>query len=206
MNPLRVFIVAEDLLVRVGWHALLSQQTNFDLVGQGDSNRLINDIDIYRPDVVVWDVGWQLPTALNELDDTPLLILFSEPEQSQDLIALLSAKKRAFALLPRDAKPEQLNATLNAIQQGVMVFSPSVLEALNLPTFALERPTETLTTRETEVLQLLAQGLTNKAIAHALNITDHTVKFHVNAIMTKLNAQSRTDAVVKATRFGYVSL
>ena len=59
---------------------------------------------------------------------------------------------------------------------------------------------EDLTPREDEVLQLLAQGMTNKAIAHQLGITDHTVKFHVNAIMTKLNAQSRTDAVIRATR------
>jgi DNA-binding NarL/FixJ family response regulator len=57
-----------------------------------------------------------------------------------------------------------------------------------------------------EVLQLLAEGLPNKAIARQLNISDHTVKFHVNAIMSKLNAQSRTEAVVQATRLGLILL
>jgi DNA-binding NarL/FixJ family response regulator len=66
--------------------------------------------------------------------------------------------------------------------------------------------TEELTPRETEVLQLLAEGLTNKAIADRLGISRHTVKFHVNAILTKLNAQSRTEAVVRATRSGLLAL
>jgi len=63
-----------------------------------------------------------------------------------------------------------------------------------------------LTPRENQVLQLLAQGMTNKAIALDLGITDHTVKFHVNAIMGKLGAQSRTEAVVRATQLGMIAL
>ena len=63
-----------------------------------------------------------------------------------------------------------------------------------------------LTPREKEVLQLVAEGLTNKAIAQQLAISEHTVKFHVNAIMGKMNAQSRTEAVVRATRLGLISL
>jgi DNA-binding NarL/FixJ family response regulator len=63
-----------------------------------------------------------------------------------------------------------------------------------------------LTPREREVLQLLAEGLPNKTIASRLNISEHTVKFHVNAIMTKLGAQSRTDAVMRATRSGLILL
>ena len=65
---------------------------------------------------------------------------------------------------------------------------------------------EDLTPRETEVLQLLADGLTNKAIAQRLGISDHTVKFHVNAILGKLGAQSRTEAVVRATQHGLLLL
>jgi DNA-binding NarL/FixJ family response regulator len=69
-----------------------------------------------------------------------------------------------------------------------------------------EAPTEALTPRELDVLQLMAEGLANKAIAQKLGISDHTVKFHVNAIMSKLNAQSRTEAVVRATRLGLIIL
>jgi DNA-binding NarL/FixJ family response regulator len=67
-------------------------------------------------------------------------------------------------------------------------------------------PDEPLTPREMEVLQRLAEGLTNKAIAQELGISEHTIKFHVNAIMGKLHAQSRTEAVVRATRLGLILL
>jgi DNA-binding NarL/FixJ family response regulator len=76
------------------------------------------------------------------------------------------------------------------------------------PAASAEAPglAEELTPREREVLQLLAEGLANKAIAQQLTISEHTVKFHVNAIMSKLGAQSRTAAVVRATRLGLVVL
>ena len=70
----------------------------------------------------------------------------------------------------------------------------------------LEPPAEALTPRETEVLHLLAEGLANKAIARRLDISEHTVKFHVNAILGKLDAQSRTGAVVRAMRLGWLPL
>jgi DNA-binding NarL/FixJ family response regulator len=69
-----------------------------------------------------------------------------------------------------------------------------------------EAPAEALTPRELEVLQLLAEGLPNKTIARQLSISEHTVKFHLNAIMSKLGAQSRTEAVVRATRLGLIIL
>jgi DNA-binding NarL/FixJ family response regulator len=65
---------------------------------------------------------------------------------------------------------------------------------------------EALTPREQEVIQLLAEGLPNKTIADRLHISEHTVKFHVNAILSKLGAQSRTEAVVRATRLGLLLL
>ena len=85
------------------------------------------------------------------------------------------------------------------------------IAALLLPEIEGEKETDTavtqpLTPRETEVLHLLAEGLTNKAIARQLHVSEHTIKFHVNAIMGKLNAQSRTDAVVRATRLGLLAL
>jgi DNA-binding NarL/FixJ family response regulator len=84
-------------------------------------------------------------------------------------------------------------------------FVTAVLPETSLATDILPEFTE-LTPRESEVLYLLAEGLTNKAIAHRLEISDHTVKFHVNAILGKLNAQSRTEAVVQATRLGLLLL
>ena len=91
-------------------------------------------------------------------------------------------------------------------RSGLHVFSPALAGALRENAADVVPAAVDLTPRESQVLGLLAEGLTNKAIAQRLSISDHTVKFHVNAILGKLNAQSRTDAVVRATRQGLISL
>ena len=108
-------------------------------------------------------------------------------------------------VLLRDANEERLTAALVAVAAGLVVISPSLIGVLARED-AAESAAIDLTPREVEVLSLLAEGLTNKAIAHRLTISEHTVKFHVNAIMGKLDAQSRTDAVVRATRQGLIAL
>lgn len=99
-------------------------------------------------------------------------------------------------------------ASLEAVAQGLVVLDSGLATALfsaSLPTLAT-LPLETITPREREVLQLLAEGLPNKAIAQRLGISEHTVKYHVNALLGKLDAQSRTEAVVRATRLGLILL
>jgi DNA-binding NarL/FixJ family response regulator len=110
-------------------------------------------------------------------------------------------------LLTREADAEALVAALQAVVQGLAAIDPTLAAAL-LPTRERESEAlvEPLTPREEEVLQLLADGLANRAIALQLGISEHTVKFHVNAILGKLGAQSRTEAVVRATRLGLIIL
>ena len=121
----------------------------------------------------------------------------------------------ARALLLRDANGERLAAALLALAQDLAVIDPSVVPVTRYFTppagdreWESGTPplVEALTAREREVLQLIAEGLPNKAIAASLNISEHTVKFHVNAILGKLGAQSRTEAVVRATRLGLILL
>jgi two-component system nitrate/nitrite response regulator NarL len=132
--------------------------------------------------------------------DLPLVILLSDPQQAADVWAA-----GARCLLLREAKAGQLLAALQAAGQGLVVFDPVLAGAL-LPDAPLNSASlvESLTPRELEVLQLLAEGLPNKTIARRLDISEHTVKFHVNAIMGKLNAHSRTEAVVRATQLGLI--
>jgi DNA-binding NarL/FixJ family response regulator len=116
----------------------------------------------------------------------------------------------ARATLPRDADGESLAAAIRAVVQGLVVLDDSFAAALlgdvrDAPVTAADLP-ESLTPREAEVLQLLAQGLPNKVIAQRLGISDHTVKFHVNAILGKLGVQSRGEAIVQAVRLGLVAL
>jgi two-component system nitrate/nitrite response regulator NarL len=91
-----------------------------------------------------------------------------------------------------------------AVAHGLVAVEETVAESLR-PRVAAP-PAEALTPREREVLQLLSQGLSNKQIAQALRISEHTVKFHVNAILGKLGVQGRTEAVVQAARLGLITL
>ena len=110
-------------------------------------------------------------------------------------------------LLSRDSGAANLNAALTAVAQGLVVIDAELSAAL-LPSGDTPPAVSVgeLTPREREVLQLLAEGLPNKVLAARLKISEHTVKFHVNSIMGKLGAQSRTEAVTRATRAGLIFL
>jgi two-component system, NarL family, response regulator YdfI len=126
--------------------------------------------------------------------------------------ALLTEALRAGvrAVLPGDISPEQLVAALQAVSSGLVVLHPSHagegVPAGSAPARRLDELAEPLTRRELEVLQMLAGGLSNKEIAARLNISEHTVKFHVASILGKLGAASRTEAVSLGIRRGLVLL
>lgn len=208
----RVLVVADDLLARRGLAALLSEVASVNVVGlSAGGDNLTADVEIYDPDVILYDLGWDpATTALSDADnldqDVPVLALIPDDEQAREVNGLLMTTG-AYGLLLRDSDPDLLASAIDSVVAGLIVIDP-VVAGVIIPavTTAEVSPVESLTPRETEVLQLLARGLTNKAIARRLEITEHTVKFHVNAIMGKLAAQSRTDAVVRATRLGLIIL
>lgn len=215
MNDLRVLIVADDPLARAGLAALLADQSGCSIVGQAaESIDLISSLDVYRPEVVLWDLGWGATSASSSLDVT-LERLAQLDETGTPIVALIpdetyvleTRSAGARGLLPRESSAERLVAALTAVAHGLVVLDPSLATAV-LENRDPSSPSlvEELTPRELEVLGLLAEGLPNKAIARRLGISDHTVKFHVNAVLGKLGAQSRTEAVVRATRLGLILL
>jgi DNA-binding NarL/FixJ family response regulator len=108
----------------------------------------------------------------------------------------------------RDVDADTLVSTLVAVARGLIVHDPALARATTRQRY-LEHPRIDpidLTPRELQVLDLVAEGLPNKAIAGRLDISEHTVKFHINAILNKLGAQSRTEAVTLATRMGLITL
>jgi DNA-binding NarL/FixJ family response regulator len=216
VNDLRVLIVADDPLARAGLGALLADRPGWVVVGQvAEDADLSSALDVYHPDVVVWDLGWDRvspsstsPAAdlerLAELGDAAPPIVALLPDETYAAGAQIAG---ARGLLTRDISAERLLAAMMAAAQDLVVLDPALLA----PVLSTRDPSspvlvEELTPRELEVLDLLAEGLSNKAIAHRLSISDHTVKFHVNAVMGKLGAQSRTEAVVRATRLGLILL
>jgi DNA-binding NarL/FixJ family response regulator len=202
-------IVAENPFARAGLAALLSERGDLTIVGQTASDPgLANLVDLYRPDVIVFEAAYEtegLELLRSELKDLaiPLAVLVADDTRAADA---LSAGARGVVL--NTASASVLSAAVAALAQGLMVISPELRPNLNpAPEAALDSsPLDVLTTREQEVLRLLAEGLANKQIAVRLNISEHTVKFHVNAIMGKLGVQSRTEAVVRATRMGMIAL
>jgi two-component system nitrate/nitrite response regulator NarL len=203
MNHYRVLVVAGDPLARAGLAARLAGQDGCTIVGQvAADDRLPDNLDIYRPDVVVWDLGWDPdPAALPDLGEggPPVLALLPDPSQAAD-----AWTAGARGLLLRTAAAAHLLTAITAVGQGLAVLDPALAGAL--PLDRPRPPAADLTPREIEVVRLLAEGLSNKAVAQRLSISEHTVKFHINAILGKLNAQSRTEAVVHAIRLGLIAV
>mgnify|MGYP000754778409 FL=1 len=206
MTLLRVLVVCRDRLSRAGLAAVLDQRSGLTVVGQiaGDDNSLL-PLDIYVPDVIVWDVSWETSNAVNSLgllpeDAPPVLALAVTSDQAAQARAA-----GAQALLSRDASPEALAAAAVALSHGLQVTDPA-LAGVSAAATPEPGSASLLTPREQDVLKLLAEGLPNKGVASRLEVSEHTVKFHVNSIMGKLNAQSRIEAVILATRLGLLPL
>jgi two-component system, NarL family, nitrate/nitrite response regulator NarL len=219
---LRALVVASSPLARAGLAAMLENRAGLTVVAQTSLDvDLAETLDIYRPDALVWDVGWEVEGHIARAADVrdsriPVLALLGDAEGAADAVpALLAAGVRG--VLMQDASADRIAAALGALVQGMVVIEAKVADgvlprALNpaervsgVPS-DLRSLTDSLTSREIEVLNLIAEGLPNKTIASKLGISEHTVKFHVNAILTKFGAQSRTEAVVRATRAGLITL
>lgn len=215
---LRALVVASSPLARAGLAAMLENRAGLVVVAQTSLDvDLADTLDIYRPDAIVWDMGWEIEGHIAraaDVRDVPVLALLGDAETAADAVpALLAAGVRG--VLMQDASADRIAAALAALVQGMVVIEAKVADgalprALNpaerLPAGDVRSLTDSLTLREIEVLNLIAEGLPNKTIASRLGISEHTVKFHVNAILTKFGAQSRTEAVVRATRAGLITL
>jgi DNA-binding NarL/FixJ family response regulator len=211
---MRVFIVAASPLARAGLENLLAAH-DVEVVGSNASIDTLPDVLAdTMPDVVLIDsvgepfeplVGSILASGL--ATDISVVILGDGMTPAVSADALRTGIRAA---LPGDISPDQLVAALQAAASGLFVLHSSHATdghpAGSAPARALDELAESLTRRELEVLQMLATGLSNKAIASRLDISEHTVKFHVASILGKLGAASRTEAVSMGIRHGLVLL
>jgi DNA-binding NarL/FixJ family response regulator len=160
----------------------------------------------HDPDLIVADLGPGTGPDAEGLQalgqaGAPVLALVADETRAR---AALRAGARG--VLGRDADAARLLAGLEAVARGLVALDDLAFEALRPRTPAPLPTAETLTPRETEVLQLLSEGLSNRQIGDRLGIGERTAKFHVNSILAKLGAESRTEAVVLAARLGLVTL
>ena len=227
---IRVLIVAAYASVRAGLHALLADATDCEVVGEAaGSAELDSLLPVARPDVVVLDYQDSEGDAARLLDLLPPngeigLVLMQDPPP--DYRMLFDRPWRGWAVITKEAEGQEIVGAVRAAAAGLVAFERSLaalLVAGRTPHLApqdsatpaqssLQAPGHSslsqsaLTSREREVLQLMAQGLPNKTIARRLSISQHTVKFHVASILAKLGAGSRTEAVTVGARRGDVLL
>jgi DNA-binding NarL/FixJ family response regulator len=156
--------------------------------------------------VLVADEELLEETALSVSEEGTLsLLLLSEDEGTAYRLRTLSL--RGWGFVPPDAPSEELGAAVAAVAQGLTVLPKSLAEGLlDVPATAVEELSEPLTARESEVLGLLGRGLSNKMIARELHISEHTVKFHISSMYSKLGVSNRAEAVSQGARHGLISL
>jgi two-component system, NarL family, response regulator YdfI len=208
---IRVLIAAPSAIIRAGLESLVRSSPALELAGSApDLAGLESAVEREQPDVVLADLD--LPQEEGPPPElaasVAVVLLVSHPAGPWTVEALRSGVR---AVLPRDISASEMIAAIEAAAAGLAVLHPSDLNAL-LPTPArAERAVsadsvEALTHRELEVFAMLAEGAANKNIAWKLGISEHTVKFHVASIMSKLNATSRTEAVAIGIRKGLILL
>lgn len=207
METPSLLLVSDDPLARAGLAFMLTEHLHYKIIDQMNSQTWFDNLqwdDDLMPDIVVWDVGWELPPATPEIvsSELPVLALVSDAELAKEIWAT-----GLRVILRRETEAEQLQAALHAALQGLAILDPLFVAQVAFVLAEGDAEMQNgLTPRELEVLKLLVEGKTNKAIAQELGVSSHTVKFHVNSLMGKLNAQSRTEAVVRATRLGLIAL
>ena len=210
-DSLTVIVFAEDSLSRHGLAAILELELAIVAVLVETPAQLTKD-KTGNADVLVWDMGWDFSardstevweTVTNLVEDgLPVIAMLPDDESPG------TARQMGVAgILPRGVKARQLRAALYAVAEGLSVTDPSLTSPLWMSSAPSQQSIpEPLTPRELEVLSLLAEGLTNRAIGLRLGISENTAKFHVQAVLTKLGVSSRTEAVVLATRLGLLTL
>lgn len=209
---IRLFIVAASPLSRAGLQDLLAAR-GLEVIGSASSLDEAGQLSLDSADIVLVD------SSAGPFE--PLLTSVMESGLASDVRVIILAENTSravpealragiSAVLPSDVSPDQLLAALQAAASGLLILHPQQVNDAFPRSSALGRardePVESLTRREREVLQMLAGGLGNKEIAARLNISEHTVKFHVASILGKLGAGSRTEAVSLGIRRGLVLL
>jgi DNA-binding NarL/FixJ family response regulator len=183
---IRIHIEVASAVTRAGLEAILR--------GQGELAIVDSPADA---DVLVRE---ELPEIADGVGAVPVVVLADE---TPPLEALRSGVR---AVLPQDAPSRQIVAAIYAAAAGLAVVPAEDGVSWFQRGLHEEAITEPLTAREMDVIEMLAEGLSNKMIAHRLSISEHTAKFHVNSILTKLRAGTRTEAVMRGIRLGLVKV
>ena len=211
MSKIRILIADDHGIVREGLRLKLEQNQNFQVVGEAaDGREAVRLAGVARPDLVIMDIGMPV---LNGIEATVQIvkcnprigvIILSMHADETYLVRTLTAGAKGYLL--KDTAQEDLHRAVQAVVQGKPFFSPAIAKIMledymrQLQQRGLHDSYELLTDREKEILQLLAEGKSNKEVATILNVSPYTVETHRTHMMQKLDLHSSADIVLYAVR------
>ncbi|MGC2049743.1 MAG: response regulator transcription factor [Gallionella sp.] len=218
MKPLRILIVDDHTLFRSGIKLVLQRQEGFEVVGEaGDGLEGVKRAIQLKPDVVLLDLHMPGTSGLEALrllkEDIPEIqvIMLTVSEDTEDLLETLRAGARGYLL--KNIDTEFLLESIQRAARGESVMSPQIAhklaDSLRTPheanvSLAEVNPSK-LSPREREIIVMLARGASNKEIALVLNLSESTIKIHVQSILRKLNLTKRVQAAVYAAEHGLIT-
>jgi DNA-binding NarL/FixJ family response regulator len=216
LKKIRILIADDHGIVRKGLRLQLEQHSNFEVVGEATEGReAVRMAEELSPDVVIMDIampnlnGIQATTQLVKKNPQISVIILSMYSDETYLMRTLAAGAKGYLL--KDSADVDLHRAVEVVAQGKPFFSPAIADTLledymrQLQQRGLQDSYDLLTEREKEILQLLAEGKSNKDVAGILNLSTNTVETHRTRIMQKLDLHSTADIVLYAVRKGIIS-
>jgi DNA-binding NarL/FixJ family response regulator len=216
MKTIRILLADDHTVVRKGLRLLLESHPGFQVIGDAaDGRAAVSLAAEHTPDVVVMDVampglnGIEAARQISARQPHTAIVFLSMHSDESYVLKALKAGARAYLL--KDSAEHDLIAAVIAVSEGKAFFSPAISKMLvedymrQMQERQIEDSYELLTTREREVLQLLAEGRNNKEVAGILNLSLHTVETHRGNILQKLNLHSGAELILYAIRKGVIS-
>lgn len=206
-TPIRLLLADDHPVVRAGLRAVLETEPDFVVVGEAPTGeRAVEMTEEIAVDVVLMDLqfgpgmhGSQATAAITAREQAPRVLVLTTYETDVDILAAVEAGATGYLL--KDAPPDELAAAVRAAAAGRSALAPVIATRL---LGQVRRRGEALSARETQVLQLVARGMSNQEIAAELYLSLATVKSHLAHVYTKLDVGSRTAAVAAASEQGYI--
>lgn len=213
MSLIRLVVVDDHALFRAGLISLLSEMPDFKVVGEaGNGKDAVELVERTRPDVILLDVNMPVMDGVETVEkmrrlpqgDKLRILMLTISKSDEDLLGAIAAGADGYLL--KNAEPEELEQAIRLVHQGMSVLSPQVTRQVfkAVSVEASRAPDMGLSSREMEVLECLAQGMTTVQIGEQLYISENTVKTHVRHILEKLEASNRAEAVSKALQMGLI--